>query len=198
MEMDSSNRWHLFCEKSKKKLMQTFNVQPQTWIMKWKGWTPLKCKVMVWRAAINRLPTKAALLARGVSVQNQLCDFCSSAVESSNHLFTACSFADELWFRVASWCRIPPIYAFEVTDLVDLADYQGTTSIGKYILRGILITSIWALWNERNNRIFKDTKRRAIEVVEHIKSMSFFWIRNRSRFKNLYWIAWCNSPLSIL
>ncbi|PWA81931.1 reverse transcriptase zinc-binding domain-containing protein [Artemisia annua] len=150
---------------------------------------------MAWRAAINRLPTKDELLKRGVPLQSDLCVFCSSYAESASHLFTGCIFATEIWSRVATWCRLPPIFAFEVTDLLNLAVYQAPTSNDKYILRGIMVTSIWVLWNERNNRIFKGTKRRAIEVVEHIKTTSFFWIRNRSRFKDLDWNVWCNSPL---
>ncbi|PWA92358.1 RNA-directed DNA polymerase, eukaryota, Reverse transcriptase zinc-binding domain protein [Artemisia annua] len=152
--------------------------QPNTWYMKWKGWAPLKCKVMAWRAAINRLPTKVELMKRGVPLQSDLCIFCRFDAESASHLFTGCIFATEVWSRIATWCRLPPIFAFEVTDLINLASYQVPTSKDKYILRGIMITSIWALWNERNNRIFKGTNRRAIEVVEHIKSYSFFWIRN--------------------
>ena len=185
----------IFSVKKAKNLMQTINVQPNTWYMKWKGWAPLKCKVMAWRAAINRLPTKVELMKRGVPLQSDLCIFCSFDAESASHLFTGCSFATEVWSRIATWCRLPPIFAFEVTDLINLASYQSPTSKDKYILRGIMVTSIWALWNERNNRIFKGTNRRAIEVVEHIKSYSFFWIRNRSRFKNLDWNVWCHSPL---
>ena len=129
---------------------------------------------------------------------SDLCDFCNSNAETSTHLFTGCIFAAEIWSRIEAWCRISPIFAFEVSDLLKVADYQRASKDNKYILRGIIITTLWAVWKERNNRIFNNKRRRAIEVVEHIKSTSFFWIRNRSKFKVIDWIDWCNSPLNIM
>ncbi|KAL6521526.1 hypothetical protein OROGR_018095 [Orobanche gracilis] len=53
-------------------------------IMPWKGWIPLKCKIMVWRSLLNRLPTKAELFKRGVILQS-------------------CCFSAEVWHRVEVW-----------------------------------------------------------------------------------------------
>ncbi|PWA72891.1 reverse transcriptase zinc-binding domain-containing protein [Artemisia annua] len=115
--------------------------------------------------------------------------------KTTSHLFTGCMFAAEIWSRMETWCRLSPIFAFEVVDLLTLADVQQLSKTNKYILKGILITALWALWNERNNRVFKNNRRRAIEVVEFIKATSFFWIRNRSKYKEIDWNAWRNSPL---
>lgn len=181
-----------------KNLLSLNNSQPVTRHLSWKGWVPFKCKFFAWRASINRLPTKIELIKRGVSLPCDMCDLCNSVEETSTHLFTGCVFAAEIWSRVEAWCRMAPIFAFEVSDLLKLAGSQATSKDNKYILRGIMISTMWALWNERNNRIFNNKNRRAIEVVENIKSTSFFWIRNRSKFKGIDWIAWCNFPLNVM
>ena len=144
--------------------------------MKWKGWVPLKCKIMVWRAMLNRMPTKVELCKRGVTLPSDLCNLCDLELETTNHLFTGCVFAAEIWSWVESWCHLPPIFAFDVSDFLKIANLQATSKHSRYILRGIVFTTLWAIWNERNDRIFKGKRRRAIEVVESIKMTSFFLV----------------------
>ncbi|XP_022032694.1 uncharacterized protein LOC110933798 [Helianthus annuus] len=68
--------------------------------MKWKGWVPLKCKIMVWQAMLNRMPTKVDLSKHGVTLPNDLCNLCDSEAETTNHLFIGCAFAADIWARV--------------------------------------------------------------------------------------------------
>ncbi|XP_021980231.1 uncharacterized protein LOC110876367 [Helianthus annuus] len=181
-----------------KKLMLSNTSESNNWHMSWKGWVPLKCKIMAWRATINRLPTKTELLKRGVPVPNVVCALCNSDEETTLHLYTGCFYATEIWSGIQDWCRLAPIFALEVSDLIKMVDLITTTKQSRYILRGIIITTMWELWNERNNRIFKGKSRRALEVVENIKTTSYFWIRNRSRFKDIDWNVWCNFPLNLM
>ena len=164
--------------------------------MNWSGWVPLKCKIMAWRATLNRLPTKMELFKRGVPFQNNACAFCNSDEETALHLFTGCFYTAEIWTRVQTWCKIAPLLVFEVSDILKTVESQQFSSQASYILKGILITTMWAIWNERNKRIFEGKSRRPIEVVEIIKTTSYFWIRNRSKMKDIEWNVWCISPLN--
>ncbi|KAJ0597447.1 putative reverse transcriptase zinc-binding domain-containing protein [Helianthus annuus] len=166
--------------------------------MKWKGWVPLKCKIMVWRAMLNRMPTKVDLSKRGVTLPNDLCNLCDSEAETTNHLFIGCTFAADIWARVVSWCRLPPFFAFVVCDFLEIAKLQAASKKSRYILRGIVFTTLWAIWNERNARIFTGIRRRPIEVMESIKMTSYFWFRNRTRMKGLVWNVWCKYPLDVM
>ncbi|PWA67186.1 reverse transcriptase domain, Reverse transcriptase zinc-binding domain protein [Artemisia annua] len=163
--------------------------------VKWKGWAPLKCKIMIWRAAQNRLPTKMELQKRGINLADLNCPMCNEAAESVTHLFTGCWYASEVWSRVGSWCRLNPIYAFDVSDLLLISDTCSKNKDEKQVIRGIIYTSMWCIWNEQNAKIFTGKCRRAVEVVENIKSYAFFWVRQRSRLKVSYWNDWCNFPL---
>ena len=50
---------------------------------------------MVWRADLNRLPTRVELVKRGIQVDNNLCPLCDADQETSTHLFTGCLFTSE-------------------------------------------------------------------------------------------------------
>ena len=95
--------------------------------LKWVGWTPLKCKIMVWRADLNRLPTRVELVKRGIQLDNDLCPLCDVDQETSTHLFTGCLFTSEIWSRVGVWCRLSLVFAFDISDLLMLADNQTKT-----------------------------------------------------------------------
>ncbi|GJX27604.1 RNA-directed DNA polymerase, eukaryota, reverse transcriptase zinc-binding domain protein [Tanacetum coccineum] len=41
----------------------------------WNSWTPRKVNIYVWRASINRLPTRSNLLMRGVNIGSDVCSF---------------------------------------------------------------------------------------------------------------------------
>lgn len=166
--------------------------------IKWKCWVPLKCKIMVWRAARNRLPTTSELIKRGVTLHQSLCVFCHSMQETITHLFTGCMVTYEVWNRVESWCQLPHSFAFDVQDIILLAENDSYSKDKRHILRGIVYTTLWVIWNERNARIFSNKHRRPIELVQIIKHTSYFWIRNRSRWNDIGWNNWCNYPLVVM
>ncbi|PWA50793.1 RNA-directed DNA polymerase, eukaryota, Reverse transcriptase zinc-binding domain protein [Artemisia annua] len=162
------------------------------------GWTPLKCNIMVWRADLNRLPTRVELVKRGIQLDNELCPLCDADQETSTHLFTGCLFTSVIWSRVGAWCRLSPVFAFDISDLLMLVDNQTKTKKEIQTLRGIIYTAMWSIWNERNDRVFNNKSLRAIEVVKNIKLSSFFWIRHRSRLKGIDWNRWCKYPLDLM
>ena len=127
-----------------------------------------------------------------------MCVLCDSDEETATHLFTGCVYMAEIWSRIEAWCRLSPTLIFQVSDLLKTPDLQNCSKLNRYILRGIIITTIWAVWSERNDRIFKDKRHRAVNIVATIKSTSYFWIRNRSRFKNIDRNVWCICPLNLL
>ncbi|KAJ0587191.1 putative reverse transcriptase zinc-binding domain-containing protein [Helianthus annuus] len=164
-------------------------------MVKWKGWTPLKCKILVWRALLNQIPTIVELIKRGVNILDTACSLCHSDLETALHLFTGRIFSHEVWFRIEQWCRLNHTFIFDVTDLIRLPESTSMSKDNKHILRGIVYTFMWVLWIERNDRIFNDKKRSPIQIVENIKSTAYFWLYNRTRWKDIDWKTWCICPL---
>ncbi|PWA36934.1 hypothetical protein CTI12_AA595210 [Artemisia annua] len=54
---------------------------------RWCKTLPIKVKVFVWRAILNRLPTRTNLDRQGIDIDSLLCPCCSSNEEDSNHVF---------------------------------------------------------------------------------------------------------------
>ena len=167
-------------------------------IMKWECWMPLKCNILAWRAEQDRIATRVALSKRGMAIVDDVCPLCNSEPETSLHMFTACIFITEVWVRIAGWCRLEPIIAFHIRDLLTLAKDSKLQKTDTRVLHSIILTTLWCIWTERNDRVFQSKKANPVEVVVKIKAESFFWIRNRSRFKNIDWNDWCICPFGLM
>ncbi|MFS7943867.1 putative reverse transcriptase zinc-binding domain-containing protein [Helianthus anomalus] len=71
-------------------------------------------------AALDRLPTKSALIKRNISVGSGLCGFCNDATESVDHLFTACLTVHRVWSRFSAWVNFHPFFAFSFRDILEM------------------------------------------------------------------------------
>ncbi|XP_021994139.1 uncharacterized protein LOC110890798 [Helianthus annuus] len=128
----------MFSVSSANKLLANYVASANNYMIDWKSWVPLKCKISVWRAARNRLPTIAELIKRGVPIQDSNCVFCQGEMKTSLHLFIGCALSQEVWSRVERWCRLRQGFAFDVLDFLQLPDTQVSSKTTGYILRGIV------------------------------------------------------------
>ncbi|KAD4179374.1 hypothetical protein E3N88_27965 [Mikania micrantha] len=83
----------------------------------WNRWAPLKINAFVWRASLNRMPTKDALRHRGIMVDPN-CPFCSSFTESAGHILIWCGTTVELWNKVMTWCKNSNFNFSSIHDMV--------------------------------------------------------------------------------
>ncbi|XP_021995585.1 uncharacterized protein LOC110892744 [Helianthus annuus] len=58
----------------------------------WCKWITLKSNVFMWRAFLERLPTKVALIKRNIQVENNNCIFCDDSDETAEHIFMVSGF----------------------------------------------------------------------------------------------------------
>ncbi|GKA75683.1 RNA-directed DNA polymerase, eukaryota, partial [Tanacetum coccineum] len=72
-------------------------------VTRWCKILSIKVNVFVWRAMLNRLPTRINLDRRGIDMDSLLCPCCNTIVEDSNHVFYSCNVALELWNKIAVW-----------------------------------------------------------------------------------------------
>lgn len=168
------------------------------YVMKWAKWVPLKCSIMAWRAEQNRLPTRVALVQRSIVIQDRLCPWCRDVDETVTHVLADCLIAARVWDCISSWCRIPPIFAFNIQDLLQVFTTVKGCKWKKKIVHGIVIVTMWAIWNQRNETIFRGMEPSVENIVSMVKSLSFLWLKNRTRYRRLVWKDWSRYPLYIL
>ncbi|XP_035836925.1 uncharacterized protein LOC110893297 isoform X1 [Helianthus annuus] len=114
----------MFSVASIKKTLGSVNRHRPDRVFEWNNWVPKKVGIVAWRADMNRLLTRGALSDRNVPVQNLMCVLCGDYVETSEHVFVSCQFAQSVWQNLACWCTIPPIIAFGINDLLSLHEIE--------------------------------------------------------------------------
>ncbi|XP_022007729.1 uncharacterized protein LOC110906995 [Helianthus annuus] len=157
-------------------LMQR-TVYEECFVLKWVSWVPTKCMIMVWRAEMDRIPTKAALVKRNIGITDTRCPWCNCYEETVMHVLSDCLIATNVWDEIGRWCRLDPIYAFEIKDLLEVYKSMNGSKKGKKIVHGIVIVTMWSMWKARNDSIFNGKRPNVENIVASVKSITFLWAK---------------------
>ncbi|XP_022041729.2 uncharacterized protein LOC110944375 [Helianthus annuus] len=162
-------------------------------VLDWCRWVPAKVNIHVWRAELDRLPTGEALLKRNILIEESECPFCGAEVESSEHLFISCSTAAFVWQGVSSWCKIPNIFAFSISDLLSVfKSLRMSEKKKKEAIQCVIMIACWSLWRARNNVRFLNSPVKIDGILSEVKALGYLWFSHRSRFKGIEWREWCS------
>ncbi|KAJ0535304.1 putative reverse transcriptase zinc-binding domain-containing protein [Helianthus annuus] len=167
-------------------------VMKDRYILDWCKWTPSKCNIFLWRAELNRIPTKVALRQRNINIDSTHCIFCEDMDETTDRLFTGCAFSNGVWQGISEWCNVPSIYAFKIQDLLELHKQIPGSDIKRNIFKGVIIVTCWRIWKARNEKLFANKICNVVEVVSDVKAYGFLWYRNRYKSDTIDWRKWCN------
>ncbi|XP_022041002.1 uncharacterized protein LOC110943567 [Helianthus annuus] len=168
-------------------------------LMRWIHWVPIKVNILVWRIEMDKVPTRVALARRGLSLPYHSYPLCEVAPQTTAYLLVDCGVSEGVWKAIWGWCKlnVAPVSTFE--DILKLPSVSGKQNKWyKRIVKGILMVVCWALWITRNKKAFNGYSTRVIEIVALMKSMSFFWLKNRSKFRDLEWKDWFRFDLYML
>ncbi|KAJ0586913.1 putative reverse transcriptase zinc-binding domain-containing protein [Helianthus annuus] len=160
-----------FSVASVKRWMRGSNNEAVTFGFKWSKWVPTKCNIFMWRAYLDRLPTKTALIKRRIMIENNICDWCESNEETIEHILTGCAFSMGVWTAITTWCKVPRSFVFHVKDLVEMQDYSGVSGNKKEVLHGVIIITCWCLWRARNDKVFSNKMPNVTDLVADIKGL---------------------------
>nr|GEY37642.1 nucleotide-binding alpha-beta plait domain-containing protein [Tanacetum cinerariifolium] len=72
----------------------------------WVNSVPIKINIHAWKVRNDGLPTRLNISKRGMDIVSISCPVCGLAVESVSHIFFACQFAREVFYKVCSWWDI--------------------------------------------------------------------------------------------
>ncbi|BFG14167.1 hypothetical protein CerSpe_004410 [Prunus speciosa] len=119
------------------------------WSAIWHAKIPPKIKICAWRVAWDIIPTRVRLYHRKVDIGTD-CVRCISSEESSLHLFVQCPFATAVWSASPLGPKLSRLRASSMSDWLKAASIL--LSKQSFALALMLI---WALWKDRNSRIWE-------------------------------------------
>ncbi|XP_048503044.1 uncharacterized protein LOC125498803 [Beta vulgaris subsp. vulgaris] len=126
-----------------------------------------KSKFIVWLAIQNRLATTDRLLKWNVSCR-ATCSLYDREDESVEHLFFACAYAASIWRRVCLIiCVTSSGSTFDQECAIAIAKARGSTRQAK-IYTMCFSETIYAVWGQRNNKIFNGKCLDCSQVVKVI------------------------------
>ncbi|XP_022041328.1 uncharacterized protein LOC110943906 [Helianthus annuus] len=157
---------------------------------KWSSWVPKKVNILAWRAEQDRLSTMEGLIKRNIVQSSPLCSLCGDYPENADHLLIHCYVASNIWQKVAEWCNISPIFAFNFRELLESSNINGLKKSKKKALYAIILTTCWIIWKGRNDKIFRGKKVNYEELLSEIKAQSHLWITNRAKEITKDWGKW--------
>ncbi|KAL4583681.1 hypothetical protein LXL04_008264 [Taraxacum kok-saghyz] len=92
-------------------------------------------------------------MARGISVQTDLCALCETEKETVDHLFTSCKIAEEVKDWIFKWCDIPAKKCQNIEEQFDHAALWGNSPRKKEVINLISYCMLWNIWKARNNKV---------------------------------------------
>jgi hypothetical protein len=120
-------------------------------------------------------------------------------IETSTHLFLHCYHFGSVWNHILRWLGISTAMLNDVSGHFSQFYHLGGVSRSRqFILQIIWIASVWEIWKERNNRIFKAQESSIMQVVDRIKFLTFKWLKVKFINISLNYHVWWLSPFTIL
>ncbi|XP_058727077.1 uncharacterized protein LOC131598499 [Vicia villosa] len=171
------------------------------WSLVWRSWIPSKVKIFAWRLFKDRLATKEQLAKRGIIELNDNvgCGFGCNSLENSQHLFLFCQIAAGVWGAVYQWLGLH--HQSQIVCYMDFLHMVGVLkrNCEKRRASVLWITVCWCIWTHRNNVIFNNGVIDIAEIVQSVKTHSWWWLAISSKHKvSCNYYEWCHSPLDYM
>ncbi|GAU20017.1 hypothetical protein TSUD_273520 [Trifolium subterraneum] len=166
----------------------------------WHKQVPLKVSICALRLLRNRLPTRDNLVSRGIiSPKAHLCVSGCGDIKSAQHLFFTCGTFGTLWSAVRLWIGFSSVDHQNPYDhFLHFVGVLGDRRARRSFLQLIWLACVWVLWNERNNRLFRNTTQTVPQMLDKVKLYSLWWLKtaNVTLVANLH--SWRSTPLLCL
>jgi hypothetical protein len=152
-------------------------VEATTYLI-WHKQVPLKATILTWRLLRNRLPTKDNLVRQHIIThESSNCVSGYGGVETSQHLFLSCPVFPSLWSMIRSCVGISSADPLLIlTILFSLPIPHEVHEHAAFFLQLLWLCSIWVIWHERNNRIFKAEESTVLHLLDKVKVHSLWWM----------------------
>ena len=157
---------------------------------------PRKTRILLWKARLDRVPTKTNLLKRNIQLEDESCTLCDGQSETIDHLLVECSKSDEVRRAVNRWWNVFTFPCDNLNELLGSDFGSSQKEICNLTKTVIKHAYIWEVWKGRNDAIFNQVPFNTHRVANLIQYTAFNWLVYRSSFGcSVSWTDWCCNPL---
>lgn len=110
-----------------------------------------------------KLPTQDKIKKWG-NYDLMVCLLCYGNEDSHDHLFFKCPYSSELWSKVMQNIIMDDNHSNLEGVIENFGETYNGNSIGSVVRRLCLAACVYFVWQERNNRIFKDERRKVSDL----------------------------------
>jgi len=130
---------------------------------------------------------------------DQLCMGGRSSAGYVDHLVLSCNFFWFFWSMISHCIGFDTVHPTHIRDHLRQFCHLGGSSKNLLLTMHLSwLSCVWAIWNERNRRIFKHEELCSNHLLEKIKLLTFEWLKEKYTtfaFNNHFW--W-QTPLKCL
>jgi hypothetical protein len=122
------------------------------------------------------------------------CVHCIGSDETESHLFLFCDLAASVWKGIFRWLGLVIIIPPNISLLFEVLMASARS---KKLRSGFCLiwhTTVWLLWNSRNNIIFSNGESSLEEVCDAIKLSSWRWGLSKHKIPICLFYEWCWDP----
>ncbi|GKE16621.1 RNA-directed DNA polymerase, eukaryota, partial [Tanacetum coccineum] len=164
-----------FSVASARKYIDDLRLPSSPYKTRWLKVVPKKINVLAWKVRFDFLPTRLNLSRRGVDLHYILCPNCNVEVESTSHVFFACSMMKDLYRKIFTWWDLSHSEFRSYDDWFEWLQSIRMHSKLKDLLEGVFYVVWWLVWNFRNKSLFDSRYPSKAIIFDVLVSCSFYW-----------------------
>ncbi|GKB20542.1 RNA-directed DNA polymerase, eukaryota, reverse transcriptase zinc-binding domain protein [Tanacetum coccineum] len=169
----------------------------------WNSWVRRKVSSCLWRASLDRLPTRVNLIYKGITVSLTRYLFCENKDEDLEHCLILYPSVRTLWLKLWNWWKCGSPGSFSLADiLLNRIAFPSRSQGAIRALYGACYVLLWPIWRWCNKLLHASSIE--VDGIKHeyifpsIQRLWLLWISNRSGMDNMNWRDWSLNPCEIV
>lgn len=119
----------------------------------WYNGVPFRIQFFMWTVVMGKISPMDNLQRKGFILPS-ICLLCYQEVESVSHLLLHCLFSREIWGGIMRDFGISLVFPMDLMALLTGWRITALSALGRRFWRLVPTAVCWAIWSERNSRVF--------------------------------------------
>jgi len=114
---------------------------------------------------------------RVLQPNDSMCAGGCGSIETAYHFFLECDLFINVWYLICLWLGISFFYPGHIKELyLQFNQLAGMPRASYSYLSVIWLASVWTIWKDRNNCVFKNVVIDPHNIFDKMKQTSFLWL----------------------